>query len=305
MATATTAAVAAQAAAAAAAAACAAASSPSSLPKKLPAPPSLPPSPWSHLETTNLIDAYQAKWYFLNRGHLKASQWEEVAASLAARCGFNPPSKTATQCRHKIEKLRKRYRSEKQLHRRSSWPYFDPMDQMERGPSQLPSNRDSKGSDEDDDIDANDEDDAGDAAAEDEDANDNSNTRSINHIIHAQPLQAQPILSFVDRSFPRFSRNPRFRKRSSFAGADGEEEEEGAGPLSELAAAVRAFGEGFVKMENMKMEIMRETEKNRMEMERKRTEMILESQRRIAESIAEMFSAQKKAKKSSEKSSDS
>ncbi|KAL1557476.1 trihelix transcription factor ASIL2-like [Salvia divinorum] len=96
-----------------------------------------PPLPWSHQETLALIQAYQEKWYSLKKGQLKAFQWEEVSITVAARCGFDEPSKTATQCRHKIEKLRKRYRSELQKPYLNSWQYFELMDQMERGPIPL------------------------------------------------------------------------------------------------------------------------------------------------------------------------
>ncbi|KAL7154295.1 hypothetical protein ABFS83_04G224600 [Erythranthe nasuta] len=93
-----------------------------------------PPVPWSDEETLAIIKAYQEKWYSLKKGQLKAFQWEEVSVTIAARCGLDEPSKTATQCRHKIEKLRKRYRSELQKPYSYSWQYFDLMDQMERGP---------------------------------------------------------------------------------------------------------------------------------------------------------------------------
>ncbi|XP_057809219.1 trihelix transcription factor ASIL2 [Salvia miltiorrhiza] len=96
-----------------------------------------PPLPWTHQETLALIQAYQEKWHSLKKGQLKAFQWEEVSITVAARCGFDEPSKTATQCRHKIEKLRKRYRSELQKPYLNSWQYFELMDQMERGPMPL------------------------------------------------------------------------------------------------------------------------------------------------------------------------
>lgn len=68
--------------------------------------------------------------------------------------------------------------------------------------------------------------------------------------------------------------------------------------MSELASVVRSFGQGFVRIEKMKMELMKEMEKNRMEMEMKRTEMILESQQRIADAIADALasSSNKRAK---------
>ncbi|XP_019463732.1 PREDICTED: uncharacterized protein LOC109362413 [Lupinus angustifolius] len=100
------------------------------------------PIPWTHQETLNLIRAYQEKWYALKRGPLRSSQWEEVAVVVAARCGydFNHPSKSAIQCRHKMEKLRQRHRAEKHrllgggLQQPRGWLYFGLMDELERGP---------------------------------------------------------------------------------------------------------------------------------------------------------------------------
>ncbi|XP_024032328.1 trihelix transcription factor ASIL1-like, partial [Morus notabilis] len=96
------------------------------------------PIPWTHEETVHLIEAYQQKWYSLNRGQLKSPQWEEIAVTVAARCGYDfshPSSKSALQCRHKMEKLRQRFRSHShRLGPSSPWPYFDLMDRLLRGP---------------------------------------------------------------------------------------------------------------------------------------------------------------------------
>ncbi|XP_075488043.1 uncharacterized protein LOC142527193 [Primulina tabacum] len=102
----------------------------------------LPPPCWSPEETLVLIDAYKEKWYSLNRGNLRANHWQEVADHVASRFHASP-SKTAVQCRHKMEKLRKRYRAEIQraaAHggvRRfsSSWAHFQSMHAMEKGHS--------------------------------------------------------------------------------------------------------------------------------------------------------------------------
>ena len=57
-------------------------------------------------------------------------------------------------------------------------------------------------------------------------------------------------------------------------------------PMEELVAAVKVLGDGFVRMEQMKME-----------MEMKRTEMFLESQQRIVEAFAKTLSEKKKRPK--------
>jgi hypothetical protein len=45
---------------------------------------------WSHMETMHLIDAYEERWTALRRGHLKAHQWEEVAAEVGKGCTATP-----------------------------------------------------------------------------------------------------------------------------------------------------------------------------------------------------------------------
>ncbi|KAJ9171160.1 hypothetical protein P3X46_014560 [Hevea brasiliensis] len=138
----------------------------------LPAPPQpstnprrLPPPCWSHDETVALIDAYCDKWYTLRRGNLKANHWQEVAEAVARRCPAASPPKTAVQCRHKMEKLRKRYRTEIQRARSmpvsrfsSSWVHFKRMDAMEKGPqAKVDYNSESDGDDNEDENEDDDE----------------------------------------------------------------------------------------------------------------------------------------------------
>ncbi|XP_038682264.1 trihelix transcription factor ASIL2-like [Tripterygium wilfordii] len=129
-------------------------------------PRRLPPPCWSNDETVALIDAYRDKWYTLRRGNLKANHWQEVAEDVARRCPIASPPKTAVQCRHKMEKLRKRYRAEIQRARSmpvsrfsSSWVHFKRMDAMEKGPSAKPTY--NSGSDNENDVDDSDHDDNG------------------------------------------------------------------------------------------------------------------------------------------------
>lgn len=283
----------------------------------------------------NLIEAYQEKWYSLKRGQLKASQWEEVASAVAARCGFKELSKTATQCRHKMEKLRKRYRGEKQRGSPSPWNYFDMMDMMERGPFPLsarpipllpPPLQPSSSSRRHGVKVSNSSDEEEDEEDMEEEVEDRNKSRSINHILRRQPPVASPIFDALPlpskyvssggvsggEGVTRFMRNPMFRKRKRSYDNDIEEDEEeedeeeegddgGGRLLSELASVVRAFGEGFVKVENMKLEMMKETERQRTDMEKKRMEMIHESQRRIVDAIAKTFDLHYKSKKAQEK----
>ncbi|KAL2932749.1 Trihelix transcription factor ASIL2 [Bienertia sinuspersici] len=288
------------------------------------------PLPWSHEETLNLIKAYQEKWYSLKRGQLKASQWEEVAITVAARCGLDDPSKSGTQCRHKIEKLRKRYRSEKSKlppnfnYHTHPWIYFCLMDQLERGPMPIsavaPQPKIEDVDDSDDEVDL--------------------------RFASLRNLRADNSRDFDNNSnrvdgFSRIGRNlgdfgngyvrgsefegGNFKKRKNYNNNDEEDEDEvgyevedddddqgqgqgqeemvddkGRNLVGELGAQIRDFAEKFVKIEKKKLDLMRENERFRIEMENKRMEMIYVSQQKTVELINKAFdvaaSSQKKMK---------
>ncbi|XP_062078526.1 trihelix transcription factor ENAP2 [Humulus lupulus] len=285
------------------------------------------PIPWTHQETVHLIQAYEEKWYSLKRGPLKSSQWEEVAVTVAARCGYEytEPSKTAIQCRHKMEKLRQRYRAEKNrliLSGVSVWPYFDLMNRLERGPLPisarpmiaLPYHRDRDREDGEDDEDEEEENDSGDEG-EDGDVI-RTKSRSIDHILK-RPTTVNRFAGEEERGrnvngFSRVWAEPvTKRPRETVVeeeeygedDLDGDEESNAKVEFLErrrrrerkrevvlkLAAEIRAFSERFVGMESMKMEIMKDTERCRREMETKRIEMILHSQNKIVDSITKAF----------------
>ncbi|MBA0605661.1 hypothetical protein Godav_018213 [Gossypium davidsonii] len=223
------------------------------------------PLPWTHPETLNLIQAYQEKWYSLQRGQLKANQWEE--------------------CRHKMEKLRRRYRSERQnLGSASPWAYYDAMEALEQGPlpisarpltSIVPNGHEAgnyyHNDDENNPIEEEEEDDE-----EHEGGNRFSKSRSINYILRRP--------SVVNR----FSGLMKKRVRTEEEG-DGDAAITGKGEEDkgvELAMEIRRFAERFMRMERKKMEIMHETERLRKEMENKRIEMILDSEKKIVDAIS-------------------
>lgn len=270
-----------------------------------PPPPPPPPSasvsakkkpqglPWTHQETVNLIQAYQEKWYSLKRGQLKSDQWEEVAVTVASRCGYDNshPSKTAIQCRHKMEKLRQRYRVEKQRlapgAAAASWHFFHSMDLLERGPLPIPATpilalpyhhrhaRDQKQQDED---------------GNNDDGENYNKSRSINCI-----LRRPTIVNGFVAGDAGSGLQPAGKRGREAVDEDCEVMVEVLGKkgrdllVLRLAREIRDFGERFVDMENMKMEFLKQTERCRMEMESKRMEMILKSQDKIVDSIARAF----------------
>ncbi|KAK3008081.1 hypothetical protein RJ639_013608 [Escallonia herrerae] len=314
--------------------------SPSSLPG--PTPPSssssrrLPPPCWSYEETIALIDAYRDKWYSLRRGNLRSSHWQEVADAVGDRYPLpsDIPPKTSVQCRHKMEKLRKRYRAEIQRaasnpksHRcNSSWVHFKRMDLMEKGPASAVTVNSGPVVADEDDEDGDDEDDGEEqelfypknvksATAVSRISNGTRGSGIVNGPVRIRipgrsSMPPPPVVAKVYGKFDEFSsysgkHNPnpnygstRVLKNGSVGryevgksgGGGGEGVRKRMDPVAEMAAAIKVLGDGFVKMERMKMEMAREVEAMRMDMELKRTEMVLDSQQQIVEAFAKACS---------------
>ncbi|KAI3449041.1 hypothetical protein Pfo_005706 [Paulownia fortunei] len=298
----------------------------------------LPPPCWSPDETVALIDAYKDKWYSLRRGNLRANHWQEVADDVAHRCPASPP-KTAVQCRHKMEKLRKRYRAEIQraaAHggvRRftSSWVHFQSMHSMERGPNPSPpSSSDEEEGDHKNSVkrinDLYNHNQKGIFGSQGPESNGATSGFRIKipGRVTAGPSVAKVYSKFDEMGGPN-PNNPNPRFTNSVAGVNGAASSKvlrdgfvgrgemrkrvgemskinkGDAGVGELVAAIHALGEGFMRMEKVKMDMVRQVEEMRMEMELKRTEMILESEQRIVEAFAKAISERstKRAKRNS------
>ncbi|PPR98410.1 hypothetical protein GOBAR_AA22264 [Gossypium barbadense] len=93
------------------------------------------PPCWSKEESLVLIEAYKEKWFALRCQNLKASDWGAVSAAVSSASGPET-MKSSVQYRHKIEKLRQRFRAEKQRSLKnpgkfsSSWDLFPLLDCM-------------------------------------------------------------------------------------------------------------------------------------------------------------------------------
>lgn len=276
----------------------------------------LPPPCWTTDETAALIDCYRDKWYVLRRSNLRANHWQEVADAVAARCppASCNPRKTAVQCRHKMEKLRKRYRTEFKRYSTlcrntgpryaSSWIHFRSLDAMVRGEDEA--NRDDCDDDGDSDNRDEDEDDFEDLYPNGAKHHNQSPYASTGNGTGGGggsgfririPTTATKIQNHSDES-------PNFGYGSGRKTVDVDSDRKNVGdemgrkkkmkreeePMAEMVSAIKLLGDGFVKMERMKMEMAREVEAMRTEMELKRTEMILESQQRIMEAFAKGIS---------------
>lgn len=93
---------------------------------------------WSEGGVATLLDAYESKWVLRNKAKLKGNDWEEIAGHVCARNGGSRPWKTQSQCKNKIEALKKRYRSEATAGGTagtSTWTFFERMDVLLRCPA--------------------------------------------------------------------------------------------------------------------------------------------------------------------------
>lgn len=99
---------------------------------------------WSEGAVSCLLEVYEAKWVLRKRAKLKGQDWEDVAKFVSSRGGGGEVKspKTLTQCKNKIESMKKRYRSESAAVTTStdaatagssSWPLFTKLDLLMRG----------------------------------------------------------------------------------------------------------------------------------------------------------------------------
>ncbi|OAY53375.1 trihelix transcription factor ASIL1 [Manihot esculenta] len=90
---------------------------------------------WSEGAVSCLLEAYESKWILRNRAKLKGHDWEDVARYVSSRANCTKSPKTQTQCKNKIESMKKRYRSESATADASSWHLYPRLDLLLRGSS--------------------------------------------------------------------------------------------------------------------------------------------------------------------------
>ncbi|XP_047096499.1 trihelix transcription factor ASIL1 [Lolium rigidum] len=248
----------------------------------------LPPPCWTHEETLALIESYRDKWEALKKGNLRAADWDEVAGAVTARCGRFPTAtyKSGVQCRHKIEKLRKRYRAERSRSAGRSkgpkWPFFALLHDLAGGapdsganpiikirprggtsttptpasPSSLLSSPTSS-------------DEAG-------------RSRSLHGLISNGGGGSGLRFTIPKGSRTRPGAPP---PRDHLPTKPDTEEDPEAEAMAEVASALRAVGEGFLRMEERRLELSLQMEKDRMEAEMKRTQTMLDAQQLFVEAF--------------------
>ncbi|CAH9145881.1 unnamed protein product [Cuscuta epithymum] len=349
------------------------------------------PAPcWTQEETLALIEAYRERWYALRRGYLRTADWDSVAEAVFNRCPDASPAKTSAQCRHKMEKLRQRYRAEKQRSLSypagtffSNWFFFENMDAMENGTQVSAAARSNPDQDEHHmvqgfgfktlidqnlvklklnnpmenpnpnnyasrvpngygshlDVASSKKQQVEAAAAlplekafpiktrfnaiplpvgfkpkrsdfnncEMKNGFDRGEGRHLNlteYEDRIDPSEEYLMRLLEQRNSGHASRgNSSFQRSAAGTGGGVKRERESRSSSDQIALSIRFLAEGFIKIENMKMEMAKEMEQMRMEREMKQSEMILESQKQMLDVFGkvlhEMNNNNKKARTAS------
>ncbi|KAJ0594618.1 putative transcription factor MYB family [Helianthus annuus] len=244
-----------------------------------------PPPCWTRDEALVLIEAYRERWHALHRAFLRTPDWDAVAETVTSSCPDVTPPKTSAQCRHKMEKLRQRHRAEKQRASAfpgerffSTWFYYEAMEAMENGPgsSSEPGNNPDPGQG-----------------------------------IQVKPLAVQKFATLAPISTKQRTKpnpNPNFNSGKwrnennsssngkNVNGKNGKKGKRKDGGVAEVVSSIRLLGEGFMKVEKMKMDMAREIEEMRMETEMKRNELMIESQKQIVDAFVQGLVKSRKVK---------
>ncbi|CAF2038848.1 BnaA09g10370D [Brassica napus] len=219
---------------------------------------------WTQNETLLLIESHKDKCYSLGRGPLKPSHWEEIAVAVSARS--DGVDRSATQCRHKMEKLRKRFRAERQsMGPISLWPFYSQMEELDNNNNNNPAPISARSLTRLPPSSSHHED-------EDEEEDERQRkSRSINYIVRRPGTVNRGLLQWGQK------------ERSKTKRKDGEERRRRR--ARGVASEIRSFAERVMVMEKKKMEFAEETVKLRKEMEIKRVKLIQSSQAQILQSL--------------------
>ncbi|KAG6472300.1 hypothetical protein ZIOFF_069760 [Zingiber officinale] len=265
-----------------------------------PAPPAAPKVPdkgkrdeWSEGGVLCLLEVYESKWVLRNRAKLKGSDWEEIARLVSMRCSGTKALKTPTQCKNKIEALKKRYRSESTLTHdptsTSSWQFYSRMDDLLKGSVNcLVNPKSNHGIDlqalpkAETDVEVDDH-------LHDSNHDDGSNTMPIDVNTNADKIDDKRM---DNRGVYGNLSTPRIKEATAdmVGGSDpGSSSKKRKVTVSEVAESIRLLAQSILQIEQARMEMYKdsermraETEIKRGEMELKRTEIIANTQLQIA-----------------------
>lgn len=240
---------------------------------------------WSEGGVLTLLDSYQEKWVLRNRAKLKGSDWDDIAREVSSRDNGKKSIKSPNQCKNKIEAMKKRYRAESATSTSATWQFFPRMEQLLKGKDVV-----ANGAEET--IILHTLPNLGDRILENE-ANHN------NGKVAQDPIQGNnqddgsntgPENSEFSTPYnPEENFSERFLKRKSVK----RRRREGG----DVAGSIRMLARSFLKIEQGRVEMFRDSERiraeaeiKRAEMDLKRTEIVAETQLQIAKLLVRAVS---------------
>ncbi|XP_010928615.1 uncharacterized protein [Elaeis guineensis] len=259
---------------------------------------------WSESGVLCLLEVYESKWLLRNRAKLKGSDWEDIARQVSARCSGMKGLKSPSQCKNKIESMKKRYRAESSAAHEpnscSSWQFYARMDSLLKGTpncaAQPKSNHNinlqalPKMENEVEVV----------GHLQDSNQDDASNTSPVDvKAVNNDNSDKKESRGDSDGSAPR-SKAVNAEERTGRVGNPSKRRKESG---NEMADSIRLLAESILKIEQAKIEMYKDSERMRAEAEIKRGEMELKRTEIIAKTqlqIAKLF-----AKKSQGRSSKS
>ncbi|KAI4387416.1 hypothetical protein MLD38_005253 [Melastoma candidum] len=88
---------------------------------------------WTERESFILLDAWGERFIQRGKKSLRADEWQEVAAKVSL-CEASRPNRSESQCRNRLDTLKKKYKKEKtklaEMGGSSKWVYFKKMDKL-------------------------------------------------------------------------------------------------------------------------------------------------------------------------------
>ncbi|KAG6469815.1 trihelix transcription factor ASIL1-like [Zingiber officinale] len=232
---------------------------------------------WSEGSVLCLLEVYESKWVLRNRAKLKGSDWEEIARLVSVQCSGTKALKTPTQCKNKIEALKKRYRAESALAHDPasgcSWQFYSRMYDLLRGSVNCSVNPKSNHGIDLQSLPKAEADGEVDGHLHDSNHDDGSNTMQID-VNADKKMDNRATADDAGGSDPGSSS----KKRKI--------------TVSEVAESIRLLAQSMLQIEQARMEMYRDSERMRAEAEIKRGEMELKKTEIIANTqlqIAKLF----------------
>ncbi|KAJ0989477.1 hypothetical protein J5N97_007833 [Dioscorea zingiberensis] len=248
---------------------------------------------WSEGGVLSLLEFYESKWVLRNRAKLKGSDWEDIAREVSVRCSGTKALKTPSQCKNKIESMKKRYRAESALahlpNSCSSWQFYARMDNLLKGTTNSPAQLRSENNV---DLQAPPKVEADmevDGRLQDSNRDDASNTL---------PVNLNACIDNGDNHGKKVCRGTDSDVSAPRCVADGVERANDRAKRkkrsgSEVAESIRLLAHSILKIEQARLEVYKDSERMRVEADIKRGEMELKRTRIIAKTqlqIARLFS---------------